>query len=55
MPEKVNLYHEKTILILDCGTTNVKACLMDTTGHIVSSHSLSNETITDPYYPGELI
>jgi L-fuculokinase len=45
----------KAILILDCGATNVKACLVDTTGHIISSHSLSNETIADPHYAGGLI
>ena len=46
---------KKTILILDCGATNVKACLLDTTGMLISSHSLPNETIADPYYPGGLI
>lgn len=46
---------KKTILILDCGATNVKACLVDTTGHIVASHSLPNETVTDPHYTGGLI
>jgi L-fuculokinase len=46
---------KKTILILDCGATNVKACLLDTTGNLISSHSLPNETIADPYYPGGLI
>jgi L-fuculokinase len=46
---------KKTVLILDCGATNVKACLVDTTGHIVLTHSLSNETVTDPYYTGGLI
>jgi L-fuculokinase len=45
----------KAILILDCGATNVKACLVDTTGHILSSHSLSNETVADPYFAGGLI
>jgi L-fuculokinase len=46
---------QKVILILDCGATNVKACLVDTTGHIISSHSLPNETIADPNYAGGLI
>jgi L-fuculokinase len=46
---------KKTVLILDCGATNVKACLVDTTGHIISTHSLPNETVADPYYPGGLI
>lgn len=46
---------KKTILILDCGATNVKTCLVDTGGRIVASHSLPNETVPDPYYPGGLI
>lgn len=46
---------KKTVLILDCGATNVKACLVDTTGHIVSTHSLPNKTVADPYYSGGLI
>lgn len=46
---------QKVILILDCGATNVKACLIDTNGHIIKSHSLPNETNSDPYYPGGLI
>jgi len=46
---------QKVILILDCGATNVKACLIDTNGHIIKSHSLPNETNADPYYPGGLI
>lgn len=46
---------KETILILDCGAKNVKECLVDTTGHIISSHSLLNETVADPYYTGGLI
>ncbi len=46
---------QKSILILDCGATNVKACLVDTTGQIIASHSLPNETVPDPYLPGGLI
>lgn len=45
----------KTVLILDCGATNVKACLVDTKGKIIASHSLPNETIPDPEYAGGLI
>jgi len=45
----------KAILILDCGATNVKACLVDTTGQIIGSHSLPNETVPDPHFPGGLI
>ena len=36
---------KKAVLILDCGATNVKTCLVDTTGNIISSYSLPNETI----------
>ena len=46
---------QKSILILDCGATNVKACLVDPVGNIVSSHSLPNVTVPDPYLPGGLI
>jgi len=41
-----------SVLILDCGATNVKACLMDTAGRIIASHSLPNETLPDPFYRG---
>ena len=43
------------ILILDCGATNVKACLVDTSGNTVASHSLPNETVPDPFHSGGLI
>ena len=46
---------KRAVLILDCGATNVKACLVDTIGLIISSHSLPNETIADPYFKGGLI
>jgi len=46
---------QKVILILDCGSTNVKACLMNTGGRILSSFSLPNHTVSDPIYPGGLI
>ncbi len=45
----------KSVLILDCGATNVKACLVDTTGRIIASHSIANETVADPEYAGGLI
>jgi L-fuculokinase len=45
----------KSVLILDCGATNVKACLVDTKGKIITSHSLPNETVPDPNYAGGLI
>lgn len=43
------------VLVLDCGATNVKACLVGTTGQILSSQAMPNETIPDPNYPGGLI
>lgn len=46
---------KKAVLILDCGATNVKTCLVDTTGNIISSYSLPNEITSDPYYPGGFI
>jgi L-fuculokinase len=46
---------QRSILILDCGATNVKACLVDTTGHIIASHALQNKTIPDPFLKGGLI
>jgi L-fuculokinase len=45
----------KSVLILDCGATNVKACLIDTKGRIIASHSLPNETVADPNFAGGLI
>lgn len=45
----------KSVLILDCGATNVKACLVDARGKIIASHSLANETVPDPNYAGGLI
>jgi L-fuculokinase len=45
----------KSVLILDCGATNVKACLVDVRGKIIASHSLANETVPDPNYAGGLI
>jgi L-fuculokinase len=46
---------KKAVLVLDCGATNVRACLVETTGKILSSHSLPNETIADPNFRGGLI
>lgn len=45
----------KAILVLDCGATNVKACLVDVNGDIISTRSLPNSTVADPYFPGGLI
>lgn len=41
---------KKSVLILDCGATNVKACLVDESGSVVSVHTQPNETATDPYF-----
>lgn len=46
---------KQAVLILDCGATSLKACLVDTTGAIISSHSLPNETAADSFYEGGLI
>ncbi len=32
-------------LILDCGATNVRAIAVESSGHIVASHHISNETV----------
>ncbi len=46
---------KRTVLILDCGATNVKACLVDTSGKVIASHSIPNKTIPDPFLAGGLI
>jgi len=46
---------KKSVLVLDCGATNVKACLVDESGSILATHSESNETTGDPFYNGGLI
>jgi L-fuculokinase len=43
------------ILVLDCGATNVKACLVDTGGKIIATHALPNTSVPDPYHAGGLI
>lgn len=39
---------KKAVLILDCGATNVKACLVAENGNILGSHSMPNQTVNDP-------
>ncbi len=39
-------------IVFDCGATNLRVVAMDKRGQIVASHSLSNETHEDPFYPG---
>ncbi|HEX2396090.1 MAG TPA: L-fuculokinase [Bacteroidales bacterium] len=45
----------RSVLILDCGATNVKACLVDESGLVLSSSSEPNETKADPFFEGGLI
>jgi L-fuculokinase len=46
---------KSSVLILDCGATNVKACLVDSTGCIIASHFLPNTSVPDPFFAGGLI
>jgi len=46
--------HE-AVLVLDCGATNVKACLVAANGSILSTASRPNHTVPDPDYPNGLI
>lgn len=39
-------------IVFDCGATNVRVIAMDTSGYIVASHSMPNETDEDPFYKG---
>jgi L-fuculokinase len=39
-------------IIFDCGATNVRVIAMDTSGKILASHAMANETDEDPHYPG---
>lgn len=45
----------QSILVLDCGATNVRAVLVDERGSIVSQHSISNNTVNDPFHAGGLL
>ena len=43
---------EKDIaIVFDCGATNVRVIAMDTSGQILASHAMPNETDEDPHYP----
>jgi L-fuculokinase len=46
--------HE-AVLVLDCGATNVKACLVASNGSILSTASRPNHTVPDPDYPNGLV
>ena len=39
---------QKTILVLDCGATNVRTIAVSEKGEIVASYSLPNNTQPDP-------
>lgn len=39
-------------IVFDCGATNVRVIAIDTTGNIIASHSLANETDSDPESEG---
>jgi L-fuculokinase len=45
----------RSVLVLDCGATNVKACLVDESGSVLSSFSEANLTKEDPFFKGGLI
>jgi L-fuculokinase len=39
-------------IVFDCGATNVRAIAIDSTGEILASGSLPNNTSPDPFFPG---
>ena len=39
------------VIVFDCGATNVRAVAIDSTGHILASESLPNNTRPDPFFP----
>lgn len=45
----------QSILVLDCGATNVRSVMVDERGLIVSQHSIPNNTIKDPLHAGGLL
>jgi len=42
-------------VVFDCGATNVRVIAMDTSGQILASQSVQNETDADDYFPNGLI
>ncbi len=46
---------KKAVLVLDCGATNIRAVAVDIKGAILSSYSLPNRTIADPFNSDYLI
>jgi len=41
-----------TVIVFDCGATNVRAVAINSKGEILASESYPNNTQPDPYYPG---
>ena len=39
------------VIVFDCGATNVRVIAIDSRGVVVASHSLTNNTSPDPFYP----
>lgn len=46
---------QQSILVLDCGATNIRAVLVDEKGSIVSHHAMANSTVTDSFHQGGLL
>ncbi len=46
---------KKTVLVLDCGATNVRTIAVDETGELVASASKPNNTKPDPFHKNGLI
>lgn len=43
--------NQKTVLVLDCGATNIRVIAIDEKGMIKAVHSIPNSTDPDPEYP----
>jgi L-fuculokinase len=39
------------VIVFDCGATNVRAIAINSKGEILASHSIPNNTRSDPFYP----
>ncbi len=39
------------VIVFDCGATNVRVIAIDSRGVVIASHSLTNNTSPDPFYP----
>jgi len=47
--------HQKIVIVLDCGATNIRAMAVNEKGDIIASHSQQNKTKADPFYSPGLI